>query len=112
MTTDKYAAIPYPLVESSLPEEVLRAWQRNGQHKVTDANGQNNTKDLLTKLLEFLQMEIENQERIDMALQGFGLPAETEKMKKSRNKAEATKDSKRQRSTPIGEGKTVGVFVF
>ena len=91
VTTDKCAAMLYPLVESSLPEEVLRAWQRNGQHKVTDANGQNDTKDRLTKLLEFLQMEVENQERIDMALQGFGLPAEAEKIKKSRNKTETTK---------------------
>ena len=72
VTTDKCGAMPYPLVESSPAEEVLRAWQRNGQHKVTDANGQNDTKDRLIKLLEFLRMEVENQERIDMALQGFG----------------------------------------
>lgn len=33
VTTDKCAAMLYPLVESSLPEEVLRAWQRSGQRE-------------------------------------------------------------------------------
>lgn len=73
------------MVESSFPVEVLRACERNernGQYKVTDYNGKNDTKDRLENLLEFLEREIENQECIDMALQGFELSAEAEKIKK------------------------------
>ncbi|XP_017887472.1 uncharacterized protein LOC108629359, partial [Ceratina calcarata] len=75
-------------VESSLPEEVLRAWQRSGQHNTadmttTDADGEP-TKDRLTLLLGFLQREVENEERIGMALTGFSLPLEQDKNKKSR----------------------------
>ncbi|KYM87380.1 hypothetical protein ALC53_03567 [Atta colombica] len=33
VTTDKCAAILYPLIESSLPEEVLWEWQRSGNKK-------------------------------------------------------------------------------
>ena len=33
VTTDKCAVILYPLIESSLPEEVLREWQRSGNKK-------------------------------------------------------------------------------
>ncbi|XP_043468325.1 uncharacterized protein LOC122502370 [Leptopilina heterotoma] len=86
VTTDKCAAMLYPLVESSLPEEVLRAWQRSGVREIADINGQQEPKDRLTKLLEFLQTEVENEERIDMTLTGFGLSAEQEKGKRNRGK--------------------------
>jgi len=69
VTTDKCAAMLYPLVESSLPEEVLRAWQRSGQR---EAHGQHETTDRLSKLLKFLQLEVENEERIDLALTASG----------------------------------------
>lgn len=42
------------------------------------------TRDKLTKLLEFLKMEAESQERINMALQEFSLSSEVEKSKKCR----------------------------
>ncbi|GIY46278.1 hypothetical protein CEXT_375991 [Caerostris extrusa] len=32
VTTEKYAAMLFPLVESCLSEEVLRAWQRNNSY--------------------------------------------------------------------------------
>lgn len=65
----------YPLVESSLPEETNRAWQRSGQREMTDDNGQRDTKDRLTQLLAFLQSEYENEKRIERALTVFCLPA-------------------------------------
>lgn len=86
MTTDKCAAMLYPLVESSLPEEVLRAWQRSGQRNVLEDDEQRNA-DRLTKL-KFLQLEVENEERIDMALTGFSLPTEQKKNRKTRGKTE------------------------
>lgn len=67
VTTDKCAAMLYPLVESSLPEEVLRTWQRSGQRKTLETNGHRETDDRFAKFLIFLQMEVENEERIDMA---------------------------------------------
>ncbi|XP_071629316.1 uncharacterized protein [Temnothorax longispinosus] len=67
VTTDKCAAMLYPLVESSFPEEVLRAWQRSGQREAIGDNGQRETTDRLEKLLKFLQIEVENEKRINMA---------------------------------------------
>ena len=103
VTTDKCAAMLYPLVESALPEEVLRAWQRSGQHQPAgaaaengaDGNIGNNTdraKDRLARLLEFSQLEVENEERIKMALQGFTAPSEPEKLRKAKCKTETVKD--------------------
>ena len=53
---------------------------------VTNENGERQEQDRITKLLNFLQMEVENPERIDMALKGFGLPTETERSKKVKTK--------------------------
>ncbi|XP_011698795.1 PREDICTED: uncharacterized protein LOC105456446 [Wasmannia auropunctata] len=93
VTTDKCAAMLYPLVESTLPEEVLRAWQRSGQRGTTEVNGQRETMDRLAKLLKFLQVEVDNEERIDMALTGFGLSADAEKARKQKNKSETLKET-------------------
>ncbi|XP_043479022.1 uncharacterized protein LOC122509221 [Leptopilina heterotoma] len=92
VTTDKCAAMLYPLVESSLPEDVLRAWQRSAQRENIDTNGGRETKDRLAKLLEFLQSEVENQERIDMALRGFQFSSEGGNSKKTKGKTETVKD--------------------
>ena len=93
VTTDKCAAMLYPLVESSLPEEVLRAWQRSGQRGAIEDDGQRETTDRLAKLLKFLQLEVENEERIDMALTGFGLSTEQDKAKRPRSKPESAKEA-------------------
>ena len=103
VTTDKCAAMLYPLIESSLPEEVLRAWQRSAEHRTAGNNGAavaadgddraDRAKDKLAALLEFLQLEVENEGRIEMVLQGFNAPTEQNKAKKSKTKTEeVTKD--------------------
>ncbi|XP_018392804.1 PREDICTED: uncharacterized protein LOC108771895 [Cyphomyrmex costatus] len=86
VTTDKCAAMLFPLVESSLPEDLLRAWQQSssGSH-ITDV-----PKDRLTLLIEFLR--VENEERISMAVRGFGLKSENDKGKKSKVRANNDKD--------------------
>ncbi|XP_043469952.1 uncharacterized protein LOC122503458 [Leptopilina heterotoma] len=66
VTTDKCATILYPLVESSLPEELLRAWQR-----YSSSEKKNVAKDRLTNLMKFLRSEVENEERILLAVRGF-----------------------------------------
>ncbi|KYN03589.1 hypothetical protein ALC62_05562, partial [Cyphomyrmex costatus] len=88
VTTDKCAIMLFPLVEFSLPEDLLRAWQRSssGSH-ITDV-----PKDRLILLIEFLRAEVENEERISMAVRGFGLKSENDKGKKSKVRANNDKD--------------------
>ncbi|XP_054287608.1 uncharacterized protein LOC129003337 [Macrosteles quadrilineatus] len=66
VTTDKCSAMLYPLIESCLPEELLRAWQRHSGYEV-DAE----LKDRLDGLMKFLQKEVANEERITLAASGF-----------------------------------------
>ncbi|GIY30855.1 uncharacterized protein CDAR_466871 [Caerostris darwini] len=67
VTTEKYAAMLFPLVESCLSEEVLRAWQRN--------NSFNDKKEesRLENLMQFLKNEVEGEERINLAMKGFSV---------------------------------------
>ncbi|KAI5638915.1 hypothetical protein NE865_08481 [Phthorimaea operculella] len=64
VTKDKFAAILYPMIESALPEDLLRSWNRSRAKcdKVDDE---------LAKLMSFLKSEVESEERISLARQGF-----------------------------------------
>ena len=75
VTTDKCAAMLLPLVESSLPEELLRAWQRStvGTTQNDDLTPDLLSKDRLTRLIKFLDGEVQNEMRISMAVKGFDL---------------------------------------
>jgi len=56
------AAMLYPLIESCLPEEIIRVWQRSEQFSV------DHTLDIrLDFLMKFLKKEVENEERIALA---------------------------------------------
>jgi len=68
VATEKYAAMLFPLVESCLSEEVLRAWQRHSCTSLVQQNSQTR----LDSLMSFLKNEVENEERITMAIQGLG----------------------------------------
>ncbi|CAG7730198.1 unnamed protein product [Allacma fusca] len=84
VTSDKCAAMLYPLVESCLPEDTLRAWQRY----TPNSNGENGTessKNRLASLLDFLRAEVEGEERIRLARAGFGLTSKREKHQKESN---------------------------
>ncbi len=72
MTSEKYASMMYPLVESSLPEETLQAWQRSPL-LVSDHTEESQQKSTLSRLMEFLCQEVENEDHIDMDREGFGL---------------------------------------
>lgn len=79
VTRDKYASMIFPLIESSLPEDTLRAWERyrsNNRRFREDSvnNDQNLTiveKSDLNSILDFLQDEVEAEERILLASQSF-----------------------------------------
>ena len=83
VATDNCAIMLYPLVESSLPEEILRTWQRSAMNNATPADGVETT-DRLTKLLKFLEAEVKNEGRITMAVNGFTMQTENEKRERTR----------------------------
>ncbi|XP_035715967.1 uncharacterized protein LOC110860203 [Folsomia candida] len=66
VTSDKYAAMLFLLVESSLPEDMLRIWERSRQ------KSQEEQVNRLAHLMEFLRVEVESDVRIKMAQTGFG----------------------------------------
>ncbi|KAF8785591.1 hypothetical protein HNY73_011109 [Argiope bruennichi] len=56
----------YPLVESSLPEEIIKEWEG------TRCRVENKVKpNILGNLLEFLRAEVKNDERLQLARSGF-----------------------------------------
>jgi hypothetical protein len=75
VTSDKYVAMLFPLVESALPEETLRAWERVRTVSVT-AN-----EERLKKLMSFLRAEVDSETRIKLAKTGFGTDEKTETSK-------------------------------
>lgn len=86
VTTDMCAAMLYPLVESSLPEDLLRVCQRNPK-----AVASTTSKQRLDELMLFLQTEVLSEERIAMAVSGFGLheePVMSQDKSKKKGKAE------------------------
>ncbi|GBM11178.1 hypothetical protein AVEN_207717-1 [Araneus ventricosus] len=68
VTTDKSAALLYPLVESCMPDDFLSAWQRSSNFDLGS-----DSKKRLDSLLKFLKTEVESEERINLAMTGFGL---------------------------------------
>ncbi|GBO23647.1 hypothetical protein AVEN_18373-1 [Araneus ventricosus] len=72
VTTDKSAALLYLLVESCMPEDFLRAWQRSSNFDLGS-----DSKKRLDSLLKFLKTEVESEERINLAMTGFGLKADS-----------------------------------
>lgn len=62
VTSDTCAAMLYPLLESCLPEDILRTWQRSSQFSIEDP-----LKTRLENLMKFLKREVENEERISLA---------------------------------------------
>ncbi|UYV75257.1 hypothetical protein LAZ67_12003119, partial [Cordylochernes scorpioides] len=72
VTTDKCAAILYPMVESALPEDLFVAWERTRHHHKPDEDGKHKSSEvLLEKLMEFLKHEVEGSERMRLARQPF-----------------------------------------
>ena len=83
--TNNCATMLYPLVEPSLPEEILRTCQRSALSTTTgnEAADDGEVPDRLTRLLQFLKAEVSNEERISMAINGFTSQAPAERRLKT-----------------------------
>ncbi|GFW50045.1 DUF1758 domain-containing protein [Trichonephila clavipes] len=66
VTKEKYAAMLFPLVESCLPAEILRAWERYVGYS-SDESGKKD----LDSLLKFLSIEVSSEDRIKLARNSF-----------------------------------------
>lgn len=75
--SDKYSAMLFPLIESCLPEELLRVWQRSSTALCAEIvlviKSNVTLENRLKALLQFLGNKVENEERICLAAEGFGI---------------------------------------
>ena len=92
--TDTCAAMLFPLVESSLPEEILRVWQRKSDSGA-DARAR------LESIMDFLEEEVQNEERIQIAKKGF------ESAEKTREQTEPSIDKTGKKFKPHAKGNSV-----
>ncbi|XP_076290995.1 uncharacterized protein LOC143214167 [Lasioglossum baleicum] len=96
VTTDKCAAMLVPLVESSLPEDLLRVWQRSPLNTLSqqDTAESDDSKTESIQLIKFLEGEVSNEMRITMAVEGFSFATgdKTECGKQKREKSHTPKD--------------------
>lgn len=91
-TKDKFAHFLAPLVESCLPENILRIWERQRSYEKIDKT---KSTEVLDHLMEFLQHEVEGDESIALVKESFGCRKPTEKVAKEvinhkKNRQEAT----------------------
>jgi len=96
VATDKYVAMLFPLVESCLSEEVLRAWQWSGYVGSSRPSGEIR----LESLMSFLTSEVETEERITMAIRGFSLQGSASGAKSQRMES----DNRSKRAIPTTAG--------
>ncbi|KAF8784971.1 hypothetical protein HNY73_010574 [Argiope bruennichi] len=76
VTSEKYKAMMYPLVEATLPEALIKEWERT-RSRVEDKIKPN----ILGNLLEFLLSEVEDDERLQLARSGFAKDQELQIIK-------------------------------
>jgi hypothetical protein len=81
VTVDQMVEFLFPMVESSLPEDILLAWQRSANFG-RDGTLENPPKTELDFLMSFLKQEIENEEQRNMARNGFGGVTKDEEKKR------------------------------
>lgn len=67
ITSDKCAAMLFPLIESCLPEELLRVWQRTPRVSIQSSSGHTHTSDEPSMEERFLQAEVQSEQRIKLA---------------------------------------------
>ena len=100
VTADKYATMLFPLVESCLPEDLLRAWQRccavTGRMN-NEGTESTEAKDRLNRLIGFLEDEVRNELRISMATEKFGFTSKSDKID---NKPQKSTEQAPKRNVP------------
>lgn len=70
VTIEQAALFLYPMVESSLPEEILIAWQRSSLYD-KDGSREDPPKNELDFLFQFLQQEVEREEQRQLVKASF-----------------------------------------
>lgn len=107
VTSANYAAMLYPMVESSLPEEILRAWKRSPLTIVNMNQVKGQPKQSkLDFLMDFLRSEIECEESIALARDGF----ETT-MAKSKKRDKTAKEERFSTTTGLFSNK-ISNYIF
>jgi len=91
VTTEQMARFLYPMVESSLSEELLVAWQRSPLH---GKDGSTENPPLSELDLEFLKRKVENEEQRELVQAGFVNQRPKEKSKQP-SKSKLTTNTKR-----------------
>ncbi|GFW08238.1 DUF5641 domain-containing protein [Trichonephila clavipes] len=70
-TQEKFGDFLAPLVESCLPEEVLKTWARNrNHHELSDKTAEKNIRSL-ENLMTFLRQEVQGEEMVALSRTGF-----------------------------------------
>src|SRR5277367_3779395 len=68
-TKAQYAEFLAPLVESCLPDDILRIWERKRSSSVTE---ETTAEKNLTDLMDFLNLEVKSEQRFQLVKSGFG----------------------------------------
>jgi hypothetical protein len=76
VTSQQSAVFLYPLVESSLPEELIKIWQRSAESGYGE-DGEKTAEDRLKSLMRFLKMEVKGAERLNLVKSSLGDPKES-----------------------------------
>lgn len=108
VTVEQSAEFLFPLVESSLPEEVLIAWQRSNYYN-QDGSKLNPPKSELDFLLEFLKREVESEDQRHLSRDGF-MSTAAEKTK-SKPKLEWRKPHQEDEDVTTAAGLLSGVTI-
>ena len=102
ITFEHSSAFLYPLVESSLPMEIIQAWQRSSMSGYSSETNDTPVDERLRCLMKFLRQEVKGAERLSYVTEGFA-DQTTAKRHKERKSA-----SSFQPSLPTAAGLFVG----
>jgi hypothetical protein len=72
VTAEQSAAFLYPLVESSLPEDIQKVWQRSTLAGYDEEGKDKAVDERLKSLMKFLKMEVKGAERLSFVNAGIG----------------------------------------
>lgn len=98
VTEDQTSAFLYPIVESSLPENTLVAWQRSSLYAEIDSSN----KTELTLLMQFLSKEAEAETQRKIVCDGFEPECKKESKSKESNSTKSAQSATTAPSTAAG----------
>ncbi|OXA47646.1 Pro-Pol polyprotein [Folsomia candida] len=103
VTADQAALFIYPMVESSLPEETLIAWQRSPLNGA-DGSTFNPPRNELDFIMQFLKKEVEFEDQRALVQSGFSTLHVNKKKKDCHNKLSNQEDIPTGASLFVGQG--------